>query len=55
MPPLDTGPGAIKDQESSRWTTPKHLSDTLIAEAIVHAVRAVPGVLVWVEDYLFRL
>ncbi len=45
MLPLDTGPGAIEAQEPSQRTAPEHLSDTLIAETIVHAVRIVPGVL----------
>ena len=45
MLPLDTGPGAIEAQEPPTETAPEHLTDTLIAEAIVHAVRAVPGVL----------
>ncbi len=44
MPPLETEPGATGVQEPSSRTTPEHLSDTLIAEAVVHATRSVPGV-----------
>jgi hypothetical protein len=45
MLPLDTGSGAIDAQESSKQMAPEHPSDTLVAETIVHAIRAVPGVL----------
>ncbi len=45
MPPQETEPGATEIQGSSQSMAPEHLSDTLIAETIVHAVRAVPGVL----------
>jgi hypothetical protein len=45
MLPLDTGPGAKEVQEPSAETAPEHLSDTLIAETIVHNIRTVPGVL----------
>jgi hypothetical protein len=45
MLPLDAGSGAAEDQEPSARMTPDHLSDTAIADAIVHAIRAVPGVL----------
>ena len=45
MPPLDAGSGQIEAQEPSKRMTPEHLSDTLIAETIVHAIRTVPGVL----------
>jgi hypothetical protein len=45
MHPLDTGSDAVKAQESSQRMAPENLSDTAIADAIVHAIRAVPGVL----------
>ncbi len=45
MLPLDTGSGAIEVQESSKRKAPERLSDTFIAESIVHAIRTVPGVL----------
>ncbi len=45
MLPLDAESDAIKAQESSQRMAPEHLSDTAIADAIVHAIRAVPGVL----------
>ncbi len=45
MLPLDAGTGAEEAQESSLRMAPEHLSDTMIAEAIVHATRSVPGVL----------
>lgn len=45
MLPLDAGSDAAAVQESSTGMTPEHLSDTDIADAIVHAVQAVPGVL----------
>ena len=45
MPPLDSGTGAVEAKESSTRMAPKHLSDMLIAETIVHAIRLVPGVL----------
>ena len=44
MLPLDAGSGTIEAQESSKQMAPEHLSDTLIAETIVHAIRTVPGV-----------
>ena len=44
MLPLDAGSGAVEAQESSQRMAPEHLSDTFIADAIVHAIRAVPGV-----------
>ena len=44
MPPLDTASGARAAQGSSKRMAPEHLSDTLIAETIVHAIRTVPGV-----------
>jgi hypothetical protein len=44
MLPLDTGPGAKEAQEPSAETAPEHLSDTLIAETIVHNIRTIPGV-----------
>jgi hypothetical protein len=45
MLPLDAESDAIKAQEPSSGMTPEHLSDTAIADDIVHAIRAVPGVL----------
>jgi len=45
MPPLDSGTGAVEAKESSTRMAPKHLSDMLIAETIVHDIRLVPGVL----------
>lgn len=45
MPPLDSGTGAAEAKEPSWWMAPKHLSDTLIAETMVHAIRLVPSVL----------
>jgi hypothetical protein len=45
MLPLDAGSDAVEAQESSQRVAPEHLSDTFIADAIVHAIRAVPGVL----------
>ncbi len=45
MFPLDAGTGAQGVQESSQRMAPEHLSDTVIADAIVHAIRSVPGVL----------
>jgi len=45
MLPLDAGSDAAEAQESSQRMAPEHLSDTAIADAIVHAVQAVPGVL----------
>lgn len=44
MLPHDAEFGASEDQEPSTRMTPEHLSDTVIADAIVHAIRAVPGV-----------
>ena len=44
MLPLDAGSGALEVQESSPGMAPEHLSDTFIADAIVHAIQAVPGV-----------
>ena len=45
MLPLDAGSGAVEAQVPSTQTVPEHLSDIVIANTIVHAVRAVPGVL----------
>jgi hypothetical protein len=45
MLPLDAGSDAVESQESSQRMAPEHLSDTFIADAMVHAIRAVPGVL----------
>jgi hypothetical protein len=45
MPPLDVGSGTGEAQESSALMTPGHLSDTLLAETLVRAIRTVPGVL----------
>ena len=44
MPPLDAGSGTGEAQEPSDWMAPGHLSDTLLAESIVRAIRTVPGV-----------
>ena len=44
MLPLDAGSGAAEDQEPSTRMTPEHPSDIVIADAIVHAIRTVPGV-----------
>ncbi len=44
MLPLDAGSGAV-DAQGSRRTAPDPLSDTVIAEAIVKAIRSVPCVL----------
>ena len=45
MLPLDAGSDAVKAQESSQRMAPEHLSDTFVADAMVHAIRDVPGVL----------
>ena len=45
MLPLDAGSDAAGVQESSTGMTPEHLSDTFVADAMVHAIRDVPGVL----------
>jgi hypothetical protein len=45
MLPLDAESDAVEAQESSQRMAPGHLSDTVIADAMVHAIRAVPGVL----------
>jgi hypothetical protein len=45
MLPLDAGSGGVEAQVPSAQMAPEHLSDLGIADAIVHAVRAVPGVL----------
>ena len=45
MLPLDAGLDTVEVQESSQRMAPEHLSDTVIADAIVHAVQEVPGVL----------
>jgi hypothetical protein len=45
MLPLDAGSDAVEAQVPSTQLVPERLSDTFIANAIVHAVRAVPGVL----------
>ncbi len=45
MLPLDAGSGAVEAQVPSTQVVPEHLSDMVIANAIVHAIRAVPGVL----------
>jgi len=42
MLPLDAGSGAVEAQAPP---APEHLSDMVIANTIVHAVRAIPGVL----------
>jgi hypothetical protein len=44
MLPLDAGSGIVEAQASSPRMVPEHLSDMAIARAIVHDVRAVPGV-----------
>ena len=45
MLPLDAGSDAVEVQEQSAGIAPEHLSDMVIADAIVHAIQAVPGVL----------
>jgi hypothetical protein len=45
MLPLDAGSGAGEAQVPSTQVVPERLSDMGIAQAIVHAIRAVPGVL----------
>jgi uncharacterized alkaline shock family protein YloU len=45
MLPLNADSDAVEVQESSPGMAPEHLSDTMIADAIVHAIQAVPGVL----------
>ena len=45
MLPLDAGSGAVEAQAPSTLMVPEHLNDMVIANAIVHAIRAVPGVL----------
>src|SRR5215467_1176801 len=45
MLPLDAGSGKVEVQEPSTRMAPEHLSDTVIADTLVHAIRAVPGVL----------
>lgn len=45
MLPLDAGSGNVKAQELSTGIAPEHLNDTVIANTLVHAIRAVPGVL----------
>lgn len=45
MLPLDAGSGKVEAQEPSTRMAPEHLNDTVIANTLVHAIRAVPGVL----------
>ena len=45
MLPLDAGSDAVEAQEPSAKMTPEQPSDTVIADAIVHAIQAVPGFL----------
>jgi hypothetical protein len=45
MLPFDAGSGAIEAQAPSVQRVPEHLSDMALAHAIVHAIRAIPGVL----------
>ena len=45
MLPFDTGSGAIETQALSVQMAPEHLSDMAIANAIVHDIRAISGVL----------
>lgn len=44
MLPLDAESGAVEVQAPSTQDVPEHLSDIVLATAIVHAIRAVPGV-----------
>ena len=45
MLPLDARSDAVEAQESSQRMAPEQLSDMVIADAIVHAIQTVPGVL----------
>ena len=45
MLPLDAGSGAVEAQVPSTQMVPEHLNDMVIANAIVHTIRAIPGVL----------
>jgi len=44
MLPLDAGSGALEAQVLSAQMVPEHVSDMAIADAIVHDIRAIPGV-----------
>ena len=44
MLPLDAESGAVEAQAPSTQDVPEHLSDIVLANAIVDAIRAVPGV-----------
>jgi hypothetical protein len=44
MLPLDSGSGEVEAHEPSTRMAHEHLSDTAVADAIVQAIRAVPGV-----------
>jgi hypothetical protein len=44
MLPLDAGPGALEAQAPSAQIVPEHVSDMVLANAVVHAIRAIPGV-----------
>ena len=44
MLPLDAGSGALEAQVLSAQMAPEHVSDMAIADAIVHDIRAIPGV-----------
>ena len=45
MLPVDGGSDRVEVQTSSAPFVSGHLSDTEIASAMVHAIRAIPGVL----------
>ena len=45
MRPLDAGSGTGEAQTPTAQKAPERLSDLVIADAIAHAIRAVPGVL----------
>ena len=44
MLPLNAGSSALEAQAPSAQKVPEHLSDMVLAHAIVHAIRAIPGV-----------
>jgi hypothetical protein len=44
MLPLDAGSGALEAQVLSAQMAPAHVSDMAIADAMVHDIRAIPGV-----------
>lgn len=45
MLPLDAGSGKVEAQAPSAMVAPEHLNDMVIAHAVVHDIRAIPGVL----------